>query len=847
MASLEEVILAAMFHDIGKFGQRAGAERSDQLIETYCRKYRGYHTHLHVLNTDHFLENILPLPACLGLDRQTIAKMAANHHKPEWSVLEESCLVIADFLASGADRYKDEEQNEEKGYIRDRLVSIFEEIELQRHKFDVGEAQTYRLCPIDEDPYPKKLEKPDAKKGQDEYHKHWQAFTEHLKNNEILHSKELSFNQYLGALCTSLEKYLWCVPAASFNAIPDISLYDHGYLTASIAQALYRYHEEMGSKPYNTIDDKNVEKFMLYGGDLSGIQNYIFDINKSHAAGVAKLYRARSFYLQMVTKSLVLELLERLDLYTVALVMDAAGKFMLLLPNTDRVQQTTIEFEQELERVFLKSFKGRLTLNTVSVTASFNDLLLEQFNSTLNRFFDELEKQKLRKFRHFLASEKFDPLIQDELYVHDYDGHCQICEIEIINQNSSNRFAKQFKNDSYKVCKTCYQQVCIIGRDLPQEEKIYFYLSKSKELRHETSDLLLKWKICFLKEDDLSSLDLIEPRGFLFNRKQHKDYAFHPVAGHMPLMDQGDVDYWEKNLRKKDKEEESMEVCAPKTFEMIAHSDKHVREIRGKAFLGALKADVDNLGFIFSIGFENKEHTKLSISRFASLSRMLNYFFSVKLVETIRDNFPNIYVIFAGGDDLFFLGPWVELIRFSEILREKFTRFTAYNRDITLSAGLGVYKPALPVRNIAHSAEELLEQSKQHPLDQDVKEKNAVTLFDETVNWERFAELIRRGDQLNDFLNQEVLSTGFVYRLLNFSREQKKFMEGNVKAGIYVSRMSYDFARNITSSQFNKKEYDEHAYQDFMKWKDDRDYLSNANIPLHYSLYKNRMDGEEYE
>ena len=348
---------------------------------------KGHHTHLHVLNTDHFLENILPLPSSLGLDRQTIAKMAANHHKPEWNTLEESCLVIADFLASGADRYTDEEQNEHKGYIRDRLISIFEEIELRHHQFDVGKARTYRLCPIDEDPYPADHEKPGEKEGQAEYKRHWDAFADHLKNNEVLRKKELSFNQYLCALCTSLEKYLWCVPAASFKAIPDISLYDHGYLTASIAQSLYKYHLELGGKPDNSQDDKEVEKFILYGGDLSGIQDYIFGINKSHAAGVAKLYRARSFFLQMVTKSLVLELLERLNLYTVALVMDAAGKFMLLLPNTEQARQKTTKFEQELEQAFLNTFKGKLTLNTCSVTASFNDLLLEQFNQTLNRFF----------------------------------------------------------------------------------------------------------------------------------------------------------------------------------------------------------------------------------------------------------------------------------------------------------------------------------------------------------------------------------------------------------------------------------------------------------------------------
>ena len=84
MKKLEHLILAALLHDIGKFGQRAGAERTEALKESYCPVSReGYHSHVHVLNTDHFIEKILPLPSSLGLKRSEIAKLAANHHKPD--------------------------------------------------------------------------------------------------------------------------------------------------------------------------------------------------------------------------------------------------------------------------------------------------------------------------------------------------------------------------------------------------------------------------------------------------------------------------------------------------------------------------------------------------------------------------------------------------------------------------------------------------------------------------------------------------------------------------------------------------------------------------------------------
>ena len=62
MTGLAEVVIAALLHDLGKFGQRAGAARSENLKETYCPKTsQGWHSHIHVLNTDHFIEKILPL------------------------------------------------------------------------------------------------------------------------------------------------------------------------------------------------------------------------------------------------------------------------------------------------------------------------------------------------------------------------------------------------------------------------------------------------------------------------------------------------------------------------------------------------------------------------------------------------------------------------------------------------------------------------------------------------------------------------------------------------------------------------------------------------------------------
>ena len=109
------------------------------------------------------------------------------------------------------------------------------------------------------------------------------------------------------------------------------------------------------------------------------------------------------------------------------------------------------------------------------------------------------------------------------------------------------------------------------------------------------------------------------------------------------------------------------------------------------------------------------------------------------------------------------------------------------------------------------------------------------------MNWERFGVLLQRGDKLDQLLEKEILKTGFVNRLLGYCRKSRSFNNGNVRDGLYISHMSYDFARNLTVKQFADRGLADKDYQEFVgNWKENSDYLKNAEIPLHYSIYKNR-------
>jgi CRISPR-associated protein Csm1 len=79
-------------------------------------------------------------------------------------------------------------------------------------------------------------------------------------------------------------------------------------------------------------------------------------------------------------------------------------------------------------------------------------------------------------------------------------------------------------------------------------------------------------------------------------------------------------------LFEKEAEDVELKEDQPKTFNMIALKSKKMlgEDLIGRSLLGFMKADVDNLGFIFGLGLGDR----LSIARFSFLSRMLNLFFS---------------------------------------------------------------------------------------------------------------------------------------------------------------------------------------------------------------------------
>jgi CRISPR-associated protein Csm1 len=216
----------------------------------------------------------------------------------------------------------------------------------------------------------------------------------------------------------------------------------------------------------------------------------------------------------------------------------------------------------------------------------------------------------------------------------------------------------------------------------------------------------------------------------------------------------------------------------PKTLEDIAATALNFTPRpgvhQGIEALGVLKADVDHLGVLLACGLEEKSYT---LSRLATLSRQLHFYFCLYLPHLCQTDrrFQNIYTVFAGGDDLFLIGPWNRIIELGCHINHTFTEYVCRNPEITLSAGICLQKPHIPLDHLAVAAESALKQSKSEG-------RNRLTIFDETVTWEEMADMQNIKATLSAWQEKNWLNKAMLYRfneLLEMAGKEKQMIKQN--------------------------------------------------------------------
>ena len=159
------------------------------------------------------------------------------------------------------------------------------------------------------------------------FHDHIEQFRGSIKS-----LKPVSFEHLFHGILSSMEVFLWCIPSQRDQEDSDISLFDYLSMLSGIASCLYNYHHPEFNE--SSISNDQSKKFRLVGGDLSGIQKYIFAIHENNPRRLSKTLRGRSFSLSLFTEAVSMRYLRALNLPVTCRVINAGGRFVLLIPST---------------------------------------------------------------------------------------------------------------------------------------------------------------------------------------------------------------------------------------------------------------------------------------------------------------------------------------------------------------------------------------------------------------------------------------------------------------------------------------------------------------------------------
>jgi CRISPR-associated protein Csm1 len=869
------IALAAFLHDLGKFAERAKIPVNQQVLDDnkqlYCphrKKFtddRGWFSHVHAAYTGLAMDVIEGyLPDLTGTDfapfgswktkeaDDSFINAAAMHHKPDTFL--QWVIATADRVSSGFDREEFEQYNEAeegtatgKNHYTARQLPLFEQIRLDS-KADQDYAYRYALKPLSPNSiFPVKAsacEGNDDKAAQKEYHDLWLGFVDALKLMPPSHRNNWSL--WLDHFETLWGVYTQAIPSATaFNIRPDVSLYDHSRVAAAMATALWRYHHERKETDAVTAKELKAQekswedkKFLLVQGDFFGIQDFIFASGGETNKRAAKLLRGRSFYVSLLSECAALKVLDVLDLPSTSQVINAAGKFMIVAPNTTETLKKLLDVQHELDQWFLKQSWGQAGVGLAWTAASCNDFRRGKagrkdspYKALIKKLFEQLEVIKNQRLNLCAATT---PIIFNE-FLDSFDNDKGVCKIDgkspatILHDNEI--WISELANDQIKIgtwlANADRERIFItrdsLGMGTALKLTVFDYhisFAKSEEKQGKfgeqakNGNLLRAWDFSLPKSADAA----------LWN-----GYARRNINAYVPFATPHDLleEQWDKYVGIDEKLEEEQ----AKTLNHLACGDRIQNEFekwQGISALSSLKGDVDNLGMIFQSGLGED----VSFSKTAALSRQVNAFFTVYLPWLCKTEYQNTYTVFAGGDDFFLMGPWLSQIKLARQMRQAFQHYVAENSELHFSAGISTTKPGLPIGQLSEMAESALEQAKAHnPKNEKPAPKDAVTCFNQTMSWDEFSALELRRKRLQDLHQEMNLSTGYVYGLLTLINMHEKITERPENA-LWHSYFAY---RTVRMLERNKNlDRDQRK-----RWQVElAEEIANAGIIRHVGNYR---------
>lgn len=821
MKEKEILIKGALLHDIGKVCYRTGK--------------RINHSKL----GGDFLEQYLKP----NEETERLLNCVRYHHKDylQKAKLDKNDLAYivyeADNIASGMDRRENE--GEEKGFDpKLNLDSIFSVFYSDK---EIQVANKYPLIYKDINKafnYPQK----DISLATNS---NYEALLNKIKSHFITKDiNQISINQLLQII----EEGFSYVPSSTNRAeVCDISLYVHSKITSAVASCMKLYFDEQQIQDYKKYCFnsgskifRNEKIYLLISGDISGIQDFIYTIPSK---GALKTLRGRSLYIDLLLEEFIDEYLEQIGLSRANVLYSGGGHFYILAPNIKDTKKAIDKLQAKMNRWLMENIGINLYLAIGTAECSANNLMKSEAQGNL--FATVNKKLKDDKTIRYSKDEDFlEYIFNVEKEEDTAKKECNICHNlvdKLWEYNSDEEIACEFCLNLYK-----------LGQDILTQDLVFVI---SEEKIDGGIKIFGKDKDLYMYAVNIEDIDMFKEkilRIYSKNNLLENDLAIRLYL----------ADYSAKN--------ENDEVM---TFDDLAKSSCKID--KGIKRLGVLRLDIDDLGIAFSSGFvsdKDKIEDNLryaTLSRYADLSKDISMFFKVAINKICAGDLTggvdfeekafNIFgiakakkrkvnIIYAGGDDLFLVGAWDEVLEVAIDINRAFKQFT--NGKLTLSAGMAMFSPTYPISKMAEIAGLLAQMSKSK------KDKNSIALFGMETNLKANGQLECKHIYTWADFEMKVCKEKMNYLLARLSFDGDKFNKLSVgKSLIYrlmdliqladedklnIARFAYVLAR--MQPKQDKDEQKRKVYEDFVskmyQWinnNEDKKQLATAlNLLVYY-------------
>jgi CRISPR-associated protein Csm1 len=675
-----------------------------------------------------------------------------------------------------------------------QLRSIFSALVLGEQRLEPGAYRYWPLEPLalEEEVIFPQPPRPEAEVDK-AYARLWEGFRAEVETLSRIHSGAEDLPVYLESLLLLLQRYAWCVPSAGAGSLRDVSLYDHGRTAAALAVCLAAQEEPTLEALLEAPEASDEPVALLVGGDLSGVQDFIYTITSKGAAGAL---RGRSFYLQLLTEAVARYILRELNLPATNLLYQGGGNFYLLARVEDA--ERLDEIHRQLSHILLAHHRGELYLALASEPLRASDFFAGRIAGKWDALSRRQQQAKQRRFVELGTDLAY-------LFAPQGEGGTEHEECNVCGREHP-QIAEDAESGTRK-CRPC-REFEALGKDLRAAEFLWLEEVEpaalpDNPLELQPGDWQAVLKSLGLRAGVAEHLQEIPQRKgerrvvLALNDAALRDLepGPHTVVGRRflvnvtPTLRQADLEAVGKDL------DETLYPGGVKPFSALELQATGIRR------LGVLRMDVDNLGTLFSEGFGDSA----TLARVMALSFTIGLFFEgwvAERAQRINEEQPPergdiLYSIYSGGDDLFFVGAWDAVVELAREIRVDLTRFAGGHPAIHASAGLALVGGKYPLYQAAADAGGAEHAAKQHP------GKDAVTFLGQTLSWEKFGleESCEEGTRTVHGLRHRLerlvrpqaqqglgVSTALLRRLIQLQIQYEEALGKNQQAGTDVNR-----------------------------------------------------------